>query len=87
MDQQVGLAALVAQVYPEAKAALMAQGRSAAQVEAMPAVQVAALYTFQSYQRMRDDIFKWTGIPYNDAYKSVNKPINARKIRGGPIRY
>ena len=78
---KLGLAALVVQAYPEAKAALMAQGRSAAQVEAMPTVQVVALYTFQSYQRMRDDDFKWTGIPYCNAYKSMNKPMNARRIQ------
>jgi hypothetical protein len=79
---KVGLAALVAQAYPEAKAALLAQGRSAAQVEAMPTVQVVALFTFQSYQRMRDDNFKWTGIPYYAAYKSVSKPMNAHRIQG-----
>jgi hypothetical protein len=79
---KLGLAALVAQAYPEAKAALMAQGRSAAQVEAMPTLQVVALHTFQSYQRMRDDDFKWTGIPYYDAYRGMNKPMNVHRIQG-----
>ena len=54
-SNKLGLAALVAQAYPEAKRALIAQGRSAAQVEAMPAVQVAALHTFQLYQQLRDE--------------------------------
>jgi hypothetical protein len=71
-SDKIGLAALVAQVYPEAKRALIAQGRPAAQVEATPAAQVAALYTFQSYQQSRDDLFKWTSLPYYQAYKGMD---------------
>ena len=40
---------------------LIAQGRSAAQVEAMPSVQVVALHSYQLYEETRDDIFKWAG--------------------------
>jgi hypothetical protein len=69
---QLGMAALVAQTYPEAKRALIAQGRSPAEVEAMPAVQVAALYTFRSYQELRDDVFKWSGLPYSRASKGMD---------------
>jgi hypothetical protein len=79
---RIGLAALVAQAYPEAKAALIAQGRSAEQVEAMPTVQVTALYTYKLSQQLRDDVFKWVGIPQYDAYKSVNKAVIARRIQG-----
>ena len=72
-SQQLGLAALVAQVYPEAKRVLIAQGRPATQVKAMPVVQVAALYTFQSYQQTRDDLFKWTNLSYPQAYKGMDR--------------
>ncbi len=72
-SQQVGLAALVAQVYPDAKRALIAQGRPASQVEAMPAMQVAALHTLQSYQQTRDDLFKWTNLSYAQAYKGLDR--------------
>jgi hypothetical protein len=78
---KLGLAALVAQVYPEAKAALVARGRSVAQVEAMPAVQVAALHTFQSYQELRDDVFKWTGVPYHQAHNRFDDVMTARKVQ------
>ena len=78
---KLGLAALVAQVYPEAKAALVARGRSVAQVEAMPAVQVAALHTFQSYQELRDDVFKWTGVPYHQAHNRFDDVMCARKVQ------
>ena len=79
---KLGLAALVAQAYPEAKLALLARGTPAAQVEAMPALQVTALHTLQSYQGLRDDVFKWTGIPYHQALNHQDDPILAHMIRG-----
>src|SRR5262249_28005787 len=48
-----GMAAMVAQAYPGAKRALIARGRSPAQVEAMPAVQVVFLDTYTDYQTRR----------------------------------
>jgi hypothetical protein len=71
--RKLGLAALVAQAYPEAKQALIAQGRTPAQVEAMPAVQVAALHTYRSYQQARDNEFKWVRVPFYQAYKGINE--------------
>jgi hypothetical protein len=68
---KLGVAALVAQAYPEAKRALIAQGRPPAQVEAMPTVQVAALHSYQSFQAHRDDIFKWAGFPCLQAFKGT----------------
>jgi hypothetical protein len=69
---KLGLAALVGQAYPEAKAALVSGGRAVAQVEAMPAVQVAALHTYRSYQQARDDEFKWVRLPFYHAFKGIN---------------
>ncbi len=37
----------------------------------MPVVQVAALHTFQKYQQIRDDVFKWSSVPYYQAYKGM----------------
>ena len=84
-DGKVGLAALVAKAYPGAKAALIAQGRPAAQVEAMPAVQVTALYTYQLSSSLRDDVFKWTGIPRYEAYRNVHEPVVDGRIKGRRI--
>ncbi len=74
-SNKLGLAALVAQAYAEAKGALVAQGRSITQVEAMPVVQVAALHTFKLYQQVRDEEFKWVRVPYYQAYKGMNKSL------------
>ena len=79
---RLGMAGLVFQVYPEAKRALIAQGRSAEQVEAMPAVQVAALHTFQQYEQFRDDFFKWTSLPYYQGYKGMDDALAERSARG-----
>ena len=75
---KLNMAALIAQSYPDAKRSLIAQGRSAAQIESMPTVQVAALYAFQTYQEHRDDLFKWLGLPYQDAYKGMNAVWQSR---------
>jgi hypothetical protein len=79
---------LVARDYPGAKRYLVAQGRSAAQVEAMPAVQVVALHSYRLYEEARDDIFKWAGLPYWQGYKGMsdseqNPRAGWTKLKGG----
>jgi hypothetical protein len=71
-SSKLGLAALVAQAYPEAKRALIAKGHSAAQVAAMPAIQVTALHAYRTYQQARDDEFKWVRLPFYQASKGMN---------------
>lgn len=50
--------------YPMAKRALVSWGRPAAEVEAMPVAQVIMIYTMRTYEELRDDIFKWSAVPY-----------------------
>jgi hypothetical protein len=64
---------IVARAYPTAKHALIAQGRPASLVEAMPAIQAVALYSYQLYQEARDDIFKWCSLPYWQGYEGLKK--------------
>jgi hypothetical protein len=61
--------AAILEGYPRAKRYLIAHGRSAAEVDAMPVPQVVLLYTMQFYNEARDDIFKWTYLPYDDSQK------------------
>ena len=64
LARRLGIAAIAAKVYPEAKRALVAEGRPEAQVEEMPVVQVALLYSFREYKRTRDNMHKWLNLPY-----------------------
>ena len=80
--------AMVARAYPEAKRQLIAQGRPAAEVEAMPSIQVVALHSYRLYEQARDDIFKWTGLPYWQAAKGMTDSerhpgIGWDKLKGG----
>lgn len=74
---KLGLAGLVAKLYPESKDLLIAQGRTPEDVEAMPAVQVVMLATIRQYVNRRDDVFKWTGLPYWQSYEGVNRASQA----------
>jgi hypothetical protein len=81
-------ATLVARAYPEAKRALIALGRSSADVEAMPAIQVVALHSYSLYQEARDDMFKWTGLPFWMGHKGLreagqNPRHDWAKLKGG----
>jgi hypothetical protein len=60
---RLGIAALVAKTYPDAKRYLLAQGTPAKEVEAMPATQVVAVYFLDRYDRVRDDVLKWMSVP------------------------
>jgi hypothetical protein len=77
LARRLGIAAMASKIYPEARRALIARGRPEAEVEAMPVVQVAALYTMQEYRRAQDDAYKWMNLPYwqshgrGDAFRPV----------------
>ena len=59
--------------YPDAKRALLEQGRSPEEVEAMPVAQVVALHVVQTYDELRDEIFKWFALPYWQAEAGMKK--------------
>jgi hypothetical protein len=56
--------AVVMQNYPEAKRFLMAHGRSAEQVEALPVVQAVMLHQIARYDEMFDEMYRYTTLPY-----------------------
>ncbi len=51
------------QGYPRAKQYLIENGRTVAEVEAMPVAQVILLYTVQVYNELSDEQFKWFFLP------------------------
>lgn len=61
------------QGYPSAKKYLIEQGRTAAEVEAMPVAQVVLLYTVRVYAELSDDQFKWFYLPSGEAGEGFAK--------------
>ena len=59
--------------YPRAKQFLIAHGRPASEVAAMPAAQVVLLYTMQTYDELSDQMFRWTFLPYPTASKGLHQ--------------
>ncbi|QEH33889.1 hypothetical protein OJF2_24210 [Aquisphaera giovannonii] len=77
-------ASVVGRNYPEAKRRLIEKGRPAATVEAMPAVQVVALDSYLLYEQARDDLFKWAGLPYVQAWEGMQRQgIDWAMLRNG----
>ncbi len=88
LGEHLMFTAIVARAYPEAKRQLIAQGRPAAQVEAMPSIQVVALHSYRLYEQARDDIFKWAGLPYWQGSKGMTETeqhpgVGWDKLKGG----
>ena len=59
--------------YPMAKRALIARGLPPEEVEAMPVPQVIAVYSMQTYEELRDDLFKWFHLPYWEARPGMER--------------
>jgi hypothetical protein len=63
-QSRLGLAVVAARVYPEARKYLIAQGRNARQVDAMPSLQAVGVFFLDQYDETTDDILKWMNLPY-----------------------
>jgi hypothetical protein len=50
-------------LYPEAKRYLVARGKTAAEVEAMPVAEALGRYFVESWEAVSDDMYKWMGLP------------------------
>ena len=59
--------------YSDAKEWLKALGKTAEEIEAMPAGQVVLIYQLQQYEQIRDEIFKWFNVPYWQAHERLKK--------------
>jgi hypothetical protein len=71
--KKMGPTAVALKYYPIAKKGLIASGRPAKEVEALPSLQVIAIYYMEQYDQMRDEILQWLAIPAWQGYKSLEK--------------
>lgn len=70
---KLGTAALAMKYYPTAKKELIARGRTEKEVDAMPTVQVVALFYLEEYDRVRDEIVKLLQLPLHQSYPEFEK--------------
>lgn len=85
--RQFGIAATASKIYPPAKQALLDQGRPAAEVDAMPVVQVALIHTLQEYQRNRDNNYKWMNLPFWQSQGRIDRSrgMSAQQKLANPL--
>ncbi|HZU36486.1 MAG TPA: hypothetical protein VFA18_11285 [Gemmataceae bacterium] len=65
--------ALTIKAYPRAKEWLRSQGKTPAQIQAMPALQAVLRYSLFQYHRLQDDLYKWAYLPYWQAEPGLEK--------------
>ncbi len=82
-QSRLAVAGLAILAYPRAKKELVAQGRSAAEVEAMPVAQVVAIQTVRTFNELRDDTFKWFFVPYWQAQAGAAAAENRLRAEAG----
>ena len=77
---------MAAKIYPEARRGLIASGRPEAEVDAMPIIQAAALYSLQEYQKLRDHTYKWMNVPYwQTSFRDFDPPLTVGDKLGNPL--
>lgn len=59
--------------YSRSKAALVAKGRTQAEVEQMPVAQVVLLQASEEFLRLRDDVYKWATLPFYEGADGIRR--------------
>jgi hypothetical protein len=77
---RLALAALATKAFPEARRHLLTRGRTAAEVEAMPALQVVLIYQLDQHDVIWDEILKTLYLPYWQASPILEEA--EKKVRG-----
>jgi len=74
------LTALAVHTYPRAKQYLRSLGRTDEQIAAMPVQQVVAIYHVDTFDRLRDESFKWFHVPYWQARAGLERAEDALRM-------
>ncbi|NQT38643.1 MAG: hypothetical protein HQ581_14195 [Planctomycetes bacterium] len=79
---RLAMALLAVKAYPVARQALLTEGRTAEEVDAMPVPRLVALHTMRTYEELRDGTYKWFHVPYADAREGMQRAEdNLRRSR------
>ena len=68
---RIGIAAVVAKHYPDARRSLLAEGHKAERLDALSPIQVFVIYQMEQYDRTRDEILKALTLPPWQAQSSM----------------
>src|SRR5262245_19614048 len=82
---RLSAAVVSASMYPAARKYLIAQGRKAEEVDALPVLQTALLYAAAVYEERFDELRKWQSLPYwqaREALARVERDMRARRAEG-----
>lgn len=63
--------------YENAKAFLLERGMQPSRIEALPSAQVVLMYQFQEFKELRDNLFKWFSLPYQQ-YRRFSQQYEQR---------
>jgi hypothetical protein len=66
-------AVMAAKIYPVAKKYLIQRGRTPAQVDALPVIQVALMYALAQYDAHFDHMYKWQNVPFWEMEPGMNR--------------
>ncbi len=72
-EEKFGQVASALRAYLQARRNLIARGRKAEDVKALPVLQVILLDDLHEYRRHRDDLYKWSNVPYWQAAPHLAK--------------
>jgi hypothetical protein len=70
---QLAIAAMAARALPAARAHLLEQGYTPEQVDQMPVVQVVGMYQLYEYEYWMDELSKWWGLPFWQAWPRMRQ--------------
>jgi len=75
VDDRVEFAVHLAQVYPQARRTLLARGWEPKDIDALPVIQTWFLSETVTYDRIYDDLIKWTALPYSQALPAIAQTL------------
>jgi hypothetical protein len=87
-EARMGLAAYITLQHPNARKSLLAAGKTAAELDAMPPAQVVMLDALVRFRNLRDEHFVWFNAPYAEAIDGMRKSeAKIKALKKEPFDY
>lgn len=87
-EARMGLALYITLQHPNARKSLLAAGKTAAELDAMPPAQVVMLDALVRFRNLRDEHFVWFNAPYAEAIEGMRKSeAKIKSLKSEPFDY